>query len=360
VPFACGSHQVVIYARGGLTPLFELAPVSSVRWQRIRDDISTASATIPTQQCCDELGDLRAILHELHLVRDGVTVWQGPITRVEYEFEQVQIYAEDVLWQAKRMVLEQGYSQASPNQWNVVDRMHWLLNDQCYWKNGDPWHVTPHLHPIHGPSDPMTTRVTNAYQYTIWEDFDSYAENSGTDYTVVNRDIYYFDNQLAWHVIPDLDENYISQFPRVVEYGNSAATRHFITNGEGQAGWATQPDLGYGLVDTLSTRLSEGNTEGPTAEDIQNWRDSAAHHLSGLIPSPISVVIPANTTLLPGAAWTIEQLIPGSWFQINVETLCRTAVAWQRLHEVVVTEEAPAGESVQFTAVSPPTQMFTP
>jgi hypothetical protein len=360
--FACGQHRIFIYARGGVTPITELTPVESVRWERVRDDISTASCAIPTHTCCQELGDLRTILHELHIERNGEIVWQGPITRIEYEHDLVRIYAEDILWQAKRMVLEQGYTQAYPNLWDVVARMDWLIRDQCFARFGDPWNMVPHLHPYIHPGNPKTSRTVYHYQYTVWEDFDKYAEDSGTDYTVVNRDLYYFDNHLAWNILPELDENFISQFPRVIEYGNSAATRAFITNGEGQAGIAQVPDhMGYGVVDDLTTNLQDGNPEGPVSpEEVANWAVTAAHSLDGRLPPPVSLSIPDNTTLLPGAPWTINELVPGSWFQVSVDRLCRNITAWQRLHHVLVTESAPNGEEVQFTAVSPPSTMIMP
>lgn len=358
--FACGAHRIFIYARGGVTPITELAPVSSVRWERIRDEISTAACSIPASACCEELGNLRTILHELHIERNGDVVWQGPITRIEYEHDQVQIYAEDILWVPKRMVLEQGYSQAYPNMYSVVSRMEWLMRDQCYARFGDPWNMVPHVRALHYANEPKSSRITNSYQYTVWEDFDLYAEDSGADYTVVNRDLFMFDTHLAWNIIPELDENFISQFPRVVEYGNEVATRGFVTNGLGQAGIATQPDMGYGVIDHLITRQQDGNPDGPTGEEIAEWSRSAAHAIDGRVPAPVGVVIPANSTLLPGAPWTIDMLIPGSWFQINIESLCRNVTAWQRLHHIQVTEEAPSGETVQFTAVSPPMSMVVP
>ena len=359
--FVCGTHQVFIYEMGGVNVVAELTPVESVRWERVRDEISTAEAVIPTTTCCDELSELRCIKHELHLVRDGIPVWQGPITRLEYDHDVVRIYAEDVLWQAKRMVLLQGYTQAYPNMWDVVARMDWLLRDQCYSLNVDPWNVVPHLHPFILDGNPKTSRAVNDSQFYVWEDFDKYAEDSGADYTVVNRDIYYFDTHLAWNILPPLQEEFISQFPRIVEYGNSAATRCIVTNGEGQAGYSGAPDwLGYGIVDLLITNVGEASEDGPTPEELDEWNRTAAHNVDGLIPPPVSIVIPENTTLMPGAPWDIPDLIPGSWFQINIDGLCRTFDSWQKLHHVQVTEAAPNGETVQFTATTPPSHMIIP
>ena len=356
--FVCGSHRAFIYAMGGVTVVGELEPLSAVRWERIRDDISTASVTVPTAQCCDLLGDVRSIIHELHLVRDGETVWQGPITRVEYEFDRVQIYAEDVLWQSKRKVIEAGYDQGYPNIGLVIDRMHWLMYDQCYSLDGNRWNVA--LHPHHQFGEPRTSRQVFAYQFTVWEDFDKYAEDNGADYTVVNRDIHYWDTHLAWKIIPELDENFISQFPRVVEYGNTLATRMFVTNGRGQAGISTAGPLPeYGRAEQLITNQQDAPGDVATPEEVATWAETANHHI--MQPAPLSVVIPANTTLMPGAPWTMDDLWPGAWFQVSIDRLCRPVIgAWQRLHQIVVTEGAPAGEQVQFTAVDPPATMIVP
>ena len=357
--FVCGTHRVFVYERGGVTVVGELTPVESVKWTRIRDEISTAQAVIPTHMCCELLGDLRTILHELHFVRDGETVWQGPITRIEYEYDQVNVFAEDVLWQAKRTVLVNGYDQSYPNISNAMDRMDWLIRDQCYALYGNPWNAI--LSPKRHAGEPRTSRKVNAYQFYVWEDFDKYAEDNGCDYTVINREIIYYDGHLAWKIIPDLDEVHLSQFPRIVEYGNELATRSFVSNSEGYAGSASVAGGPYGVVDLLINNLNDGSTDpAPTPEEIAGWSDTARHNLEGRMPSPVSVGIPANTTLLPGAPWTIEDLVPGAWFEVNVTSLCRQLTQWQRLHEIVVEESAPAGETVTFTAVDAPSEMVIP
>jgi hypothetical protein len=363
VPFACGHHRALIYERGGINYVGELTPLEAIRWNRKRDDISDSEATIGTTECCDLLGDLRTIIHELHIERDGVVVWQGPITRIEYEWNQVRVYAADMLWQATRTVLTAGYDQSYPNIYNVIDRMHWLLRDQCFLRHGDPWNMVAHLHPMHHPGDPKTSRKVNRYQYYVWEDFDKYAEDMGADYTVVNRDIYYWDINLQWKVIPPLDEQYLSQFPRIVEYGNQAATQGYVTNGEGYAGIATADleatDL-YGWVDWLVTNQSDGTEGAPTAEEIAGWADSAARNIDERSPAPVAIVIPANTTLLPGAPWVIDDLVPGAWFDVDITRMCRNVSEMQRIHEVNVTETAPQGEMVSFTAASAPSHAVIP
>ena len=389
--FVCAHHRAFVYAQGGVTRIAELAPLSAVRWQRIRDDVSTAQATLPTDQCCDVLADLRTIKHELHIERDGHKVWQGPITRIEYEIDETKVFAEDVLWPTRRAVIEIGYDQTYPNLWWVIDRMEWLLY-HAYFRGGDRWRMTTgRIRPVRGPDDPRTSRVVNAWQMYVWEDFDKYAQDYGADYTVINRDIFFWDTQMQWMILPPLDETHLSDYPRIVEYGNQAGTRGVVTNGQGYAGISEINEAGaaeFGLIDWLTTNEQDGSSdEGedpdatppttgdpsdedaplepevvppPTPEELAQWTDTARRSIAERSPPPVAVVIPANTTLMPGAPWSIDHLVPGAWFRINVSRLCRTVSEWQRLQEITVTEEAPRGEQVNFSAVSAPAHIVGP
>src|SRR5262245_32972433 len=101
----------MIYERGGVNFVTEIEPLSSVRWQRIRDDISQAEIRVPTHECCEILGDLRTVKYELHLIRNDLPVWEGVITRIEYEWDEAKIFAADILWVSSRTVLDEGYDQ---------------------------------------------------------------------------------------------------------------------------------------------------------------------------------------------------------------------------------------------------------
>jgi len=366
--FTCATHRALVYERGGVNFIGELTPLTAVRWNRIRDDVSHSEVVVPTYQCCELLGDLRTAIMELHILRDDEPVWQGVITRLEYDWSVVRVFAEDFLWVAKKRVLEVGYNQSWPNIGRVIQRMDWLLNEQCFSADGDPWNMVGRCIAIHNPdinTEPRTTRIVNAFQMTVWEDFDKYAEDMGTDYCTVNRDIYFFDINYAWAVLPEISEEFMSQFPRIVEYGYQLATRGFVTNGRGYAGMAIGEPLyynQYGKIDLLISNTSEGDSvnDPPTPEELTSWSQTAARAIDKMSPAPVSVVIPANTTLLPGAPWAMSELIPGAWFPITVTRMCRTVTEWQRLNEIVVNESAPTGETVQFTAISAPKTRIDP
>jgi hypothetical protein len=330
------------------------------RWGRVRDDISRAEVVVGLTECCERLEELRTILNELHIYRNGEMVWQGPMVRLEYEHDNLRIFAEDVLWQATRSVVYPGYDHTWPNSTLALDTVDILLN-QCYSRQGDPWNMLPgHLHPIRTPGEPRHTRVCNDWQAYVWEEVDKFAEDYGVDYTVVGRDIYYWDIHWEWKRLESLQEEWIGDYPRIVEYGNQLYTRCVVTNGQG---WAGVDEIGlpatgrnsYGYVDKLINNATEEDVSTkPTEAQLRSWQESAVKNLVDTHPAPLGIVVPANTTLLPGAPWRVEDLIPGAWFQVSVTRLCREVTEWQRLHAMQVEELAGQGETVTFTAQSAP------
>jgi len=372
---------------GGTATIGELTPISAVTWTRVRDDISTAQVDVPIEECCDLLTFVETVRCELHIYRDGVKVWVGVITRMEFEYDQAQIFAEDMLWVAKRRALSAGYNHNEPGEGlpygpiygfgavNAVQLMDDLLVDQCFSQFADRWNMLSHLHPQHGPDDPLSMRQANAWSTTVWQEFDKIAEDYGTDYTVVGRDIFYFDHHLAWIILPDLAPEDISTFPRVVEYGNDFATRYFRTDGTGYMAYAPAAqdvitEYGDG-IDIVSNEETQAVTDPlpdpgsppppPSAAKQARWLATAQARIVDHYPPLQAIVIPANSTLMPTSPWDVATLTPGSWFQITIGYACRPPVTdWQHIDSVIVSESGDSGETVQFTASTAPSRMVMP
>lgn len=80
---------------------------SELTWDRRLDDISEATITIPTNaDCCSSLlTDVHVWHHGLAIYRDGVEVWDGPITRIETSRTQITLVASDVMALMKKRLL---------------------------------------------------------------------------------------------------------------------------------------------------------------------------------------------------------------------------------------------------------------
>jgi hypothetical protein len=371
-PAGCARHSAKVYARGGVTHLLDLTPLVNVRWNRKRDDISDAAITVGVQDCCDELGDLETTIMELHVFRDGVPCWEGPITRLEYRHDNVQIFAEDILWVMKRTAFTSGYSHAYPNIGLVLDQMDEDARQRTYAKYGDPWRMTTPVNRIHkvvSAGGPKTAKTVPAWSITTWEDFDSFAEDAGADYTVVNRDLYFWDINYAWSVLPALNYTHLAEWPYIAEYGNELGTTYIITNGAGFAGVGNAPNsviTKYGHVDLISSSWNESVTStepqsAPTPQELAAMLSQAQKQVTLTHPPPVQVVISENSTLMPGAPWDVNTIMPGSWFDFTIDQgLCRRMINEPlRLHHMEVTESA-TGEVVHISCSQAPSARIDP
>jgi len=358
----CGEHTAYMYKRGGVTRLFELDKVISFDWKRVRDDISTAQIEVQAEaECCRQLGGLTTGNTELHIYRDGQMVWLGVLTRIEYERTQITLFAEDILWVAKRTALEVGYNKAYPNIAKAGWVMNWLLKSQTYNKNNDPWKVLPHVHWVQGSDDPSTSAAVKAWSLATWEDFDKSAEDRGMDYTVVGRDIYFWDTHLKWRTIEqELRGEFLMGGMAVVEYGNEFATRVIKTNGNGYAAQAVAPPWAiaeFGYIDLIESTANEAaGNETPTAEEKTAWQQQAQSLLDHSFPAPTRIRVSENSTLAPTCPYTINDLVAGSWLQVVVEDLCRTMDQWHKLELVHVHSES-GDEKVTVTTAAAPENM---
>lgn len=80
---------------------------SELVWDRRLDDISEATLTIPTNaDCCSTLlTDVHVWHHGLAIYRDGVLVWDGPITRIETSRTQIVLVASDIMALMRKRLL---------------------------------------------------------------------------------------------------------------------------------------------------------------------------------------------------------------------------------------------------------------
>lgn len=377
-PAFCGVNRAFVYEKGGTVLVGEIEGATRIRWNRIRDEISTAQVVAGSNDCCELMSGVEPVAFELHIERDGELVWCGPITRIEFEWDSIEVFAEDMLWVAKRRALSTSYNfgpadEGGTGSTDAVTFVNGLLASDVYGKNGDEWNMLAYLNPVSGPvgCDATTSRQVNAWSTTVWEELDLLAEDYGIDYTVVGRDIYIFDVNLNWDELPTLYDTDIAEAPRIVEYGNALATRFIRTDGSGYAGRAEAPPavkVQYASdIDFISNqpRQSAFNSAGvaarPSRGRLSSWLRTAQRRLVSLHPVKRAVVIPANSTLLPSSAWDVNTIMPGSWFPVSVTHPCRGTISeYARLQEVVVEESGDDGEKVAVTAVDPPTLMVLP
>jgi hypothetical protein len=368
----CGTYRVFVYEQGGTRRLGELEPLSKLTFARLRDDISNCIATSSgySVDCGAFYGQLRSWMHELVVFRDGVRVWEGPITRITYTVDNVEIEAKDVMAYVYRRIMRQGYNDAyrlikkgtggEPDQYlgllSVVKRAALLITDALA-----PWdpNVLRYLTALEWPDDANESRVVADWSRTAWEEVDDLAATAGLDYTTVGRRILLWDTHRAVGRLPELRDGDFSAAPIVTEYGMQLATFQAVTNGSGVYGWAVgQPDWPtnsgpfgpskpYGPVEQLASSYADTSSASPdaaTPEAIAAMQkalnEQAKRNISGRWPSPLIVRVPDNSTLSPRVMIGFQQLIPGVWMPLRSSNTARNVVQWQKLDSVSVSYES--------------------
>jgi hypothetical protein len=367
-PF-CGTHRAVLYLRGGTVRVGELTGIINVSWERLRDDISVASVTIAAGCCDDVLRQVRTLLFELHILRNDEVVWQGPITRLEFDWDTIGIFAEDLLWVAKRRVIERGWNfekVPSASVLTAVDVTTYLMLDTYAGRHGDDWNVGPFMNAYAVPAkDQRCYSKVNAAQFTMWQILDDMARYYDLDYTVINRSVKWWDVHTNWLEVAPLYPDHIAQYPRLVEYGNQYGNRYFRTDGSGYYAMAQRPNAPYGAasyghwVDILSNATNQDEevpTDKPSANILRLWQESAEKGIDQLMPPPVSVIIPENSTLLPNSPWNINVLPAGCWFMVHYTHPCRDDVApvKHKLNRLSVTESGDQGETISISTQAAP------
>lgn len=365
----CGQHRVFVYDRGGQQLRGEITSLASIMWSRKRDDISNSLLTTTgdlTEDCGALLAGLRSWIHEIVIERDGVRVWEGPVTRVTYGRDSVEIEAKDVMAYVYRRILRQGYNDA----YRIVGGVQQGLKTVVYRAGritqnalsyDDP-NVLSYLTLIQRADDARQSRVVLPWSKTAWEEIDDLAATAGLDYTTVGRRIMFWDTHNQFATLSELRDGDFSESPLVTEYGMQMANVFGVTNNAGVWGAATRldedgrPKDGYPFVEQLASAY--GETEGSALEEAltpealaelqATLSDQASRNIASRYPAPLIVRVPDNTTLSPEVNIGINQLVPGVWIPLRAVGTLRQVTQYQKLDALQVTETG-GKETVQVT-----------
>jgi hypothetical protein len=368
----CGHNRVFIYDRGGKVLRGEITPLVRVNWGRRRDDIH--NAIIDTNgfddDCGQLLGQLRSWVHEVVIFRDGVRVFEGPITRITFMQQSVEIEAKDVMAYVYRRIMRQGYNEAyrivngeQLGLGSAVKRATRIIMNAL--APDDP-NVLPYLTSLNFPDDARVSRSVPDFSKTAWEEVDDLAATSGIDYTTVGRRIVLWDTHRPLGRLPELrSENFLDP-PVVTEYGMQLATGFGVTNNNGIYGFVERvapADSAYGIVEQLASAYGETESAGTEEtltsesrarlEDVLN--DQAERNISGRYPTPLIVRVPDNSTLTADTPVQINDLVPGVWIPLRAKTVVREVAQWQKL-DLLTVEETAQGERVMVTMSPAPNE----
>lgn len=365
----CGTHTVQIYRRGGTKHVGTIAGVSSVEWNRMRDDISAAEIEVSDWDidCGNLLATLEPWAYEVVLFRDngyGVErVWEGPISLLTYRNDRVVIQAKDVMNYSYRRIIKQAFvdSGDSPTAGaTVVDRARRVL--QNIFAPDDP-NILGYLTLVTHEDDAKQYRSLPPYSRTGYEEVDDMASNAGLDYTAVGRRIILWGTKHRIGTLPEFTDANLGNAPIVSVYGMSGANVYAVSDGNGIYGEADRLDEDgkdnfYGLVEMLSSTWASDTaqesgtyTEAGLAEVRESFARSAEHSLDDRYPMPVVVRVPDNTRVNPDTVISIQHLVPGVIIPLRSTGTLRTVVDSQKLDSVKVVEKD--GDEVITITMSP-------
>jgi len=351
-----GVWRVEVADRGGTNAVGTVPDVERIVVDRVRDDVSKAALRVAplTDSCRRMLADVHPGRHEIVLYRDAVRVWEGPITRLSLSSSVVEIDAADVVWYLSRRALAFDYNFTGRRQNTCV-----FLRDMVNAHGASDFNFNA-VH-IASADDVATAAKWNRYSRTVFEVLDKYAEDSGIDYVVIGRTIYIYDTHTRVHVLPLLTQAAFSSDLALVEYGSGLATRSVVTNGSeysfaiADSKWLDY----YGLLDHVSTNIQEGQGAADQGEADEAREEQSERTLINMVPAPLDVLVPANSSFDPCAPVDFPDLHPGAWAQIDAEVGFRRVVQWQRVDSIRVTVEG-GSEDVAVSFSQPPVRWVDP
>lgn len=378
MPLSCKNHRAAIFDRGGTRVLGFFENITSVSWERVRDDFSTAQVTIsePTKGCVDLLQQIGVNRHELVIWRGNDRVWEGPVTLISRHSDTFQVQARDVIHYLYRTVMHSGYDSAaywSPNNSDpdkvfinnvepVVDRAYRIIEGELNRLKetfDPPVNIVPYLTKIRHSiiaDERKANRKTSPFAMTVYDELETMAQTGGLDYTAVGRRIILNDARVPVGQTPVLTEaDFIGEVV-VTSYGMDGATRAFTTGDNGMYGVAGLTDAEmeddfYGEWETVEQMFDEDSEAPPTQNSLDN---AAEFNMVGKNPPPTRVRLPENTRLNPNGVLNIQDLVPGVHMPLRASLFSIDLVQMQKLDTVKVTETGADGEQITISMVPSP------
>lgn len=365
----CEHHTAYIYDRGGRRQIGALGKLALVKWERKRDDISSAHVVVqsPDKACVDMLELVESARMELVIFRGNVRVWEGPITRAAFRGDRAEIYAQDVMWYVHRTIMMHEYDNRYPNNGPVIDRIQRvMLAEVSRLEAQDPSvNVLNHVQYIRattpGVEDAGTAAHTVPFEMSVFEHIDTYAARGGLDYTVTGRSILYFDvHQKIGQTAMVTRDDFIGD-PIITQYGSEVATYVAMTDGKGNWGEAGGDDPYYGRLEVLHQAYDEnaGPAETNQPPSVAEMTSQARRAYNAAKVPPTVVRVPDGTRINPnGALGDVTMLVPGVYIPLNAKLPGRSVTQMQKLDNMTVEETPENGEIIQVTLSPATTEVF--
>ncbi|MBO0820405.1 MAG: hypothetical protein J2P26_06095 [Nocardiopsaceae bacterium] len=358
------TYTVVAHWRGGAQTYAALDGVSKVVWERRGGDVASAEITIAKRDagagCCGALASIEPWAHEITIYRDGSLVWQGPLVDIVEDRTTVTLTARDVTgWLDKRALRKDITGSTQP--WgkdgaDLILVMAWILLD-ALWREGErqdlniiPWVTilgwTGITYRI-GDGTDSTGETWRWAEVNMGDQFRSIAA-LGAEWTVVGRRILMGPEPSTdtRPLVRLTDADFLADL-EVNVAGLDTATWAYVEGGTRKNAQIAER-ISYGRHGVDATNRLEVLLKGSNWTDHGVLKRLATTYLTAARPSLVVVKVPDQATLAATAPVRIEELVPGTRFDLAItgEAYCRHPSTGFNLSQVQVTWEEHKGEQV--------------
>jgi hypothetical protein len=358
------THTIYIYDRGGRTRVAQILDVSNVVWERDRDGISEATIVVEGSACSAQAAVLSKIepkRSEIVIFRGSDRVWEGPVWRVGWHSDRVEINAHDVMAYVMGTPLTKEWDNRFRADYDtngdpiviytqpteVTKRVYDILQyEMKIWESpalSPGANVLAHVvrHPFAGEA--KTTAYTQPFEMTVGEHMQHLAHYAGMDFVVVGRAIHLWDVDHGLGRTRTLTEADFFSEVIITAYGADMTSSVYVIGADGKYGHASEPSPYYGPWTMILTAYNEEGTDEPTQAELNS---QAQRNISGRIPVPVEVRVPDNSGIRLSESLTINHLVPGVEMPLLATLNARQMSQMQKLDHLKVTETA-RGETVQ-------------
>lgn len=320
-----GYYQVGVYSRGGEYRLTMLPRVTKISFGRSLDDTSSATVTCVSEEWADLIHPWQ---HEIHIFRNNILVWCGPVRDKAYDPETGEIVI-DVRDLFAWMDFRTPHSEIDLVETDVADVFVALMESALA---ADP---SPNIlidktavgSTIDFYYDPETPKI-------VAEDLRQMAE-AGVDYTTFLRTVIIRGEYLDKAPIGTLLRSHLSKVPIIKESGEMATQLYLTGSGADvhahpdapltAAQWDLHP---YGLLEQVHD-----------ADKLFDSDDVSAIEKAGrsryeLVKDPRLFI--SDMRLAPSAPVEMNDLIPGRRIDVKLDVGAIPMISMYRLQGLQV------------------------
>lgn len=317
----CGEPSVFITSRcgGGVTCVLT-DNVASLKWTRVLDDVSEAEITLnfggtPTETCCECLAEVEPWCNELHIWRDGVEVWVGPILQVEYTYNGAVVRASDSLAWLSVRINEGNIDYTTATGAGAAD-LRVIAEDIIQTAFADSTGTCE--------LDALFAVNTGEVSQRFFEGFTDTALNhlldlaeTGLNVTTIGRTIVLTGDDTPLTPLILLSDEHIIGDIKVTKDGTVQGNRYYV-HFDGDGGIPASGEAAnffcYDPIERL--RDGDGLVDGVTAAAV------ADAYVEASAISPRRVEIESGSKLSPDTPWEINQMVCGARVDVAVTRLC--------------------------------------